>query len=278
MGVLADWQIEEELKDKITPFSPMQRRPGVISWGVSSMGYDARIGYKFRKFTNVHCGVIDPKAFDPRNYVEENLTPPGHTWGERVNRETGQTYRYCRECDIHGVEEPMYPTCQRAPQPADHVLVPPNSLVLGETVEEFHIPRDLLCIVLGKSTYARCGILINVTPGEPEWEGHWTVEISNTTPHPAKVYCGEGIMQCIFLRSDGVTDVILKAVMQLCGQAAQQTVLGINPSARNHLARTEELLHRDLPRGACRVSYKDKKGKYQGQAGLTNPKVDDGGS
>ena len=145
----------------ITPFSPQQvssvegRR--VISYGVSSYGYDVRCAPEFKLFTNLNSTVVDPKAFDPNSFV-----------------------------DVEG----------------DSCLIPPNSFALSRTVEYFRIPRDVLTICLGKSTYARCGIIVNVTPLEPEWEGHVTLEFSNTTPLPAKIYAGEGVAQVLFLQAD----------------------------------------------------------------------------
>src|SRR5215475_11007146 len=155
MGVLADWQILRDVK--IEPFNEGALQPGVISYGVSSYGYDVRVGRKFKVFTNARCAVVDPKAFDPASFV-----------------------------DIEG----------------DYCLIPPNSFALAETVEYLEVPRDVICICIGKSTYARIGIIVNVTPLEPEWRGRVTIEISNTTPLPAKVYAGEGIAQILFFRAD----------------------------------------------------------------------------
>jgi dCTP deaminase len=157
MGVLPDWQIRRDIK--IEPFADEAARPGAISYGVSSYGYDVRVGRRFKVFTNARCVVVDPKNFDPASFV-----------------------------DIEG----------------DYCLIPPNSFALAETVESFEIPRDILAICLGKSTYARCGIIVNVTPLEPEWRGKITIEISNTTPLPAKIYAGEGIAQILFVRADDV--------------------------------------------------------------------------
>jgi dCTP deaminase len=141
----------------IEPFAEAQVRDGVISFGVSSYGYDMRVADEFKIFTNVHSTVVDPKHFDARSFVE---------------------YR------------------------GDVCVVPPNSFALARSIEYFRIPRDVLTICVGKSTYARCGIITNVTPFEPEWEGHVTLEISNTTPLPARIYAGEGIAQVLFFEAD----------------------------------------------------------------------------
>ena len=140
-------------KDMINPFSEKQVREGVISYGLSSYGYDLRVADEFKIFTNVNCTVVDPKNFDERSFVTVSS-----------------------ECAI----------------------VPPNSFALARSVEYFKIPRDVLTICVGKSTYARCGIIVNVTPFEPEWEGFVTLEISNTTPLPAKIYANEGLCQILF--------------------------------------------------------------------------------
>jgi dCTP deaminase len=141
----------------IKPFEEQQVRAGGISYGLSSYGYDLRIADEFKIFTNINNTIVDPKAFDPRSFV-----------------------------DYQG------PVC----------IVPPNSFALGRSVEYFKIPRNVLTICVGKSTYARCGIITNVTPFEPEWEGYVTLEISNTTPLPAKIYANEGIAQVLFFQSD----------------------------------------------------------------------------
>ena len=166
----------------IEPFAESQVREGVVSYGVSSYGYDMRVADEFRIFTNVHSPVVDPKEFDSRSFVE---------------------YK------------------------GDVCIIPPNSFALARSVEYFRIPRNILTICLGKSTYARCGIIVNVTPFEPEWEGYVTLEFSNTTPLPAKIYANEGVAQVIFFESDEV----------------------------------------------CETSYKDRGGKYQGQSGVTLPKI-----
>jgi dCTP deaminase len=166
----------------IEPFESSQVRSGVISYGVSSYGYDMRVAPEFRIFTNVLNSIVDPKNFDPKSFVEFE---------------------------------------------GDVCIVPPNSFALARSVEYFRIPRDVVTITVGKSTYARCGIITNVTPFEPEWEGFVTLEISNTTPLPAKIYANEGIAQVLFFK----------------GEEGPET------------------------------SYKDKKGKYQGQKGVTLPRL-----
>jgi len=141
----------------IKPFEERQVRAGVISYGVSSYGYDLRIADEFKIFTNINNTLVDPKRFDTRSFV-----------------------------DYQG----------------EVCIVPPNSFALGRSMEYFKIPRNVLTICVGKSTYARCGIITNVTPFEPEWEGFVTLEISNTTPLPAKIYANEGIAQVLFFESD----------------------------------------------------------------------------
>jgi dCTP deaminase len=146
----------------IDPFVENQKRDGVISYGLSSYGYDARVAQDFRVFTNVDSAVVDPKAFSADSFVTRTA-----------------------------------PVC----------IIPPNSFALAHTIEYFRIPRDILVICLGKSTYARCGIIVNVTPLEPEWEGQVTIEISNTTPLPAKIHANEGICQFLFLKGDSAPEV-----------------------------------------------------------------------
>jgi dCTP deaminase len=157
MGILPDtWIRERATANKmIEPFVERQSRDGVISYGLSSYGYDARVSDEFKIFTNVDSAIVDPKDFQEHGFVD-------------------------RKTDI--------------------CVIPPNSFALSRTVEYFRIPRDVLVICLGKSTYARCGLIVNVTPLEPEWEGHVTLEISNTTPLPAKVYANEGICQFLFFQ------------------------------------------------------------------------------
>jgi len=155
---------------------------GVVSYGLSSYGYDIRCSNEFKIFTNINSAIVDPKDFSPSSFV-----------------------------DFTG----------------DVCIIPPNSFALARTVEYFRIPRSVLTVCLGKSTYARCGIIVNVTPFEPEWEGYVTLEFSNTTPLPAKIYANEGVAQVLFFESD------------------------------------EE----------CEISYADRAGKYQGQTGVTVPKL-----
>jgi len=169
VAVLCDTQIRELVG--IEPFEDAAKRPGCISFGVSSYGYDVRVGTRFKIFTPTPLGgglaIVDPKRFD-------------------------DSFMVTVDAEVRG---------------ADHVIIPPNSFALCETVETFDIPRDVLVLCVGKSTYARCGLIVNVTPLEPEWRGKVTLEISNTTPLPAKVYANEGIAQLVFLKADRVCAV-----------------------------------------------------------------------
>jgi dCTP deaminase len=159
MGLKPDHWIVKMAREHamIEPFEDSQVRDGVISYGVSSYGYDIRVADEFKIFTNVHSAIVDPKDFDPNSMV-----------------------------DFKG----------------EVCVIPPNSFALARTVEYFRIPRGVLTVCVGKSTYARCGIIVNVTPFEPEWEGFVTLEISNTTPLPAKIYSNEGIAQVLFFEAD----------------------------------------------------------------------------
>lgn len=159
MSVKCDkWIKKMSLENKmIEPFEDRQVRQGVISYGVSSYGYDMRVTDEFKIFTNINNSMVDPKSFDPKSFV-----------------------------DFRG----------------DVCIIPPNSFALARSVEYFRIPRKVITVCVGKSTYARCGIIVNVTPFEPEWEGYVTLEISNTTPLPAKIYAFEGIAQVLFFESD----------------------------------------------------------------------------
>jgi len=184
MGLKPDHWIRKMAQEHgmIEPFVESQKRDGVISYGVSSYGYDLRVADEFKIFTNVNSAIVDPKNFTPESFV-----------------------------DFKG----------------DVCVIPPNSFALARSVEYFRIPRSVLTICVGKSTYARCGLIVNVTPFEPEWEGYVTLEISNTTPLPAKVYANEGLAQVLFFEADE----------------------------------------------PCEISYADKKGKYQGQTGVTPPRL-----
>lgn len=163
MSILPDhWIRSQAQKGMIEPFVEGLERREVISYGLSSYGYDARVASEFKIFTNVDNALVDPKNFSNQSFVD-------------------------RDTDV--------------------CIIPPNSFVLGRTVEYFRIPRDVLVICLGKSTYARCGIIVNVTPLEPEWEGHVTLEFSNTTPLPAKIYANEGACQFLFLKADSLCEI-----------------------------------------------------------------------
>lgn len=163
MSVMPDHWIRKAALEQgmISPFEEKLQRQGVISYGLSSYGYDARVADDFKIFTNIDNALVDPKDFSESSFVTRK---------------------------------------------ADVCIIPPNSFVLAHTVEYFKIPRDVLVICLGKSTYARCGLIVNVTPLEPEWEGHVTLEISNTTPLPAKVYANEGVCQFLFMKADSLCE------------------------------------------------------------------------
>jgi dCTP deaminase len=163
MSIKADKWIRRMALERgmIQPFTDKQVRQGVLSYGLSSYGYDVRIADEFKIFTNINSTIVDPKNFDPRSFV-----------------------------DVKN----------------DVCIIPPNSFALARTVEYFRIPRNVLTICVGKSSYARCGIIVNVTPFEPEWEGIVTLEVSNTTPLPAKIYANEGIAQVLFFESDEVCE------------------------------------------------------------------------
>ena len=164
MSIMPDHWIRRMATEQgmIEPFVEAQKREGVISYGLSSYGYDARVADDFKIFTNVDNALVDPKGFSEGSFVSRKGA-----------------------------------TC----------IIPPNSFVLAHTVEYFRVPRDVLVICLGKSTYARCGLIVNVTPLEPEWEGQVTIEISNTTPLPARIYANEGICQFLFLQGSAPPDI-----------------------------------------------------------------------
>jgi dCTP deaminase len=163
MGVKADSWIRRMAVEKgmIEPFVDGQMREGVISYGLSSYGYDIRVSNEFKIFTNVHSAIVDPKNFNSNSFIDYS---------------------------------------------GDICVIPPNSFVLAQTMEYFRIPRDVITICVGKSTYARCGLIVNVTPFEPEWEGYVTLEISNTTPLPARIYANEGIAQVLFFHADEICE------------------------------------------------------------------------
>jgi dCTP deaminase len=164
MAIMPDSWIRDmaQRRGMIEPFVEKQTAEGVISYGLSSYGYDARVSNEFKIFTNVDNAIVDPKNFAEQSFVDRKV---------------------------------------------DVCVIPPNSFALARTVEYFRVPRDVLVICLGKSTYARCGLIVNVTPLEPEWEGYVTLEISNTTPLPAKVYANEGLCQFLFLKGEGPCEV-----------------------------------------------------------------------
>ncbi len=164
MGIMPDQWIRKMAREQrmIEPFADSQVREGVISYGVSSYGYDVRVADEFKVFTGANSAFVDPKHFDPSSMV-----------------------------DYKGAE----------------CIIPPHCFALGKTVEYFRIPRNVLTICFGKSTYARCGIIVNVTPFEPEWEGYVTLSISNTTPRPARIYANEGIAQVLFFQAEEVCEV-----------------------------------------------------------------------
>jgi dCTP deaminase len=164
MGIMPDHWIRKMAREQhmIEPFADSQVRAGVISYGVSSYGYDIRVTDEFKIFNHQQATLIDPKHFDPESMI-----------------------------DYKG----------------EICVIPPNSFALAKTVEYFRIPRNVLTICVGKSTYARCGIIVNVTPFEPEWEGYVTLEISNTTPLPARIYANEGIAQVLFFQAEEVCEV-----------------------------------------------------------------------
>ena len=164
MGIMPDFWIKKMVKEKqmISPFVEKLEKDGVLSYGLSSYGYDARVSKNFKIFTNVNSATVDPKDFSNTSFVDREV---------------------------------------------DFCVIPPNSFALARTVEYFKIPKETLVICVGKSTYARCGIIVNVTPLEPEWEGHVTLEFSNTTPLPAKIYANEGAAQFLFFKGDEICEL-----------------------------------------------------------------------
>jgi len=222
MGVLADWQIRE--RGIVRPFSECEDRPGVISYGVTSYGYDVRVGYQFKVFTPNNCVVLNPMDLDTDVFVDVDITPDHkHKW-RTVRRRTGTdaTTLECRHCKLRLpiFDAERYPLCPGQSPP--YVLIPPNSFALAETMEELSIPRDVLAVCVGKSTYARIGINVTPTPLEPEWEGTVTIEIANTTPLPAMVFGGMGIMQIVFLTADDATRFCEKSYKDKNGRYQNQ--------------------------------------------------------
>ena len=162
-------------QDMISPFVEDQVSKKIISYGLSSYGYDLRVSDEYKIFTNVNNSIVDPKNFDDNSFV---------------------TFK------------------------GDVCIVPANSFALARSVEYFKIPRNVLTLCVGKSTYARCGIIVNVTPFEPDWEGHVTLEISNTTPLPARIYSNEGLCQVLFFESD---ENCIKSYKERSGKYQNQT-------------------------------------------------------
>ena len=232
----------------IEPFAEGERRPGVISYGLSSYGYDMRIGDEFEVFTNPHhesvqfeSNALDPKAFD-------------RTMARRVTIPIDATFR-----------------------------LPAYSFALGVSVERFRIPRDIMTVCLGKSTYARCGLYVNITPLEPEWEGYPTIELTNPTPRPIVVYPGEGIAQLLFFRAETdlreIADRIAEAALSRPIDWVPQPNLKLMEPGEVQEPFTVEQWKRQIPLDGCRItcetSYADKGGKYQGQeAHVVHPRVD----
>ncbi|MCU7611731.1 dCTP deaminase [Anaplasma capra] len=164
MSAMPDYWIKEKALNEgmISPFVDHKENAGVLSYGLSSYGYDARVDSEFKIFANTHSVIVDPKNFPQDSFIDKRT---------------------------------------------DVCIIPPNSFMLAKTVEYFRIPKDVIVICVGKSTYARCGIVINVTPLEPGWEGYVTLEFSNTSPLPVRVYAFEGACQFIFLAGNGQCSV-----------------------------------------------------------------------
>lgn len=191
MSVLSDIEIKERSLDNkmISPFVEQLIRKTenekVLSYGLSSYGYDVRVSNEFKVFTNINNSIIDPKDFSNDNFITKVV------------------------------------------KDNDCLILPPNSFALANTIETFKVPRDIIIVCVGKSTYARCGVVVNVTPIEPEFEGQVVLEFSNTTTLPVKIYANEGACQFLFFKADNI----------------------------------------------CKTSYADRKGKYQGQKGITLAKI-----
>ncbi len=234
MPVLCDTQIKELIR--IEPFAEGVKRPGSVSYGLSSYGYDVRVGSRFKIFTPTPrsggIAVVDPKNFTDDLFVEVDADAPvlSRSRDRKIAEGPGASSASAPDRVLPNAAPSSSgsSSIESVAEGRGYVIIPPNSFALCETIETFTIPRDVLVLCVGKSTYARCGLIVNVTPLEPEWRGKITIEISNTTPLPAKVYANEGIAQLVFLKADKV----------------------------------------------CAVSYADKNGKYQDQGGLTLPRVD----
>ena len=213
------------MRKMIEPFAENKKRSGKISYGVSSYGYDFRIGNTFQVFKPYAMPLLDPgTVVDPKAF-DKNVA-------ETITVEDGKA-----------------------------ILLPPNSFTLGVAVERFCIPRDILTVCLGKSTYARCGIIVNVTPFEPEWEGHPTVELTNTGPTPVKVYAGEGIAQLLFLQAGLDTSKLLEYLLQKTTTRVERDC-----GAQQRLEALQLV---------CDTSYADKGGKYNHQPNeIVHSKVD----
>jgi dCTP deaminase len=196
-AVLPDWMIRKYVT--ITPFTDYDRCPkGVISYGLSSAGYDLRVGYKFKVFTNSECAIVDPKNMNSAVFRNFDITPHNneHVWDGPDGHP--EHWPHCVHCTQSKGVPNLNPFCSVRPPTPDHILIPPNCFALAETIEHLSIPRNIMTLCLGKSTYARCGINMNFTPFEPGWRGIVTVEIINSTPNPVKIYAGEGIGQAVF--------------------------------------------------------------------------------
>lgn len=210
-GLLPDWAIREFVTCK--PFVDYGECPkGVVSYGLTSAGYDLRVGYKFKVFTNAKCATVDPKNMDPGGFVDFDLSTEPHEWDRRFANMREPRWFECTHChkgDNREIRE-LDDLLKREPCPAlaksDHILIPPNCFALAETIETLYIPRNVCCWCIGKSTYARCGINMNFTPFEPGWWGVVTVEIINATPLPVKIYAGEGIGQAQFFLMAGTPE------------------------------------------------------------------------
>ncbi len=240
MGVLPDWMIKRDVK--IEPFSEGIKREGKISYGLTSYGYDFRLGRNFQ--------VYDPSS------IQLKLD----------DKESSDKLDIWRGLPVIDPKRDHWKQFMTQYNDVDSIIIPPHSFALAESLETLTVPRDVLCIVLGKSTYARCATLVNVTPGEPEWIGKWTIELSNTSPLPLRVYAEEGIMQCVFIKTAGESSAIRTAIYQL---------LDLQSRGRNDAAAMAfDTLRVALKESTCQTSYKDKAGKYQDQTGLTLPSVD----